>query len=119
LNLYVQKPCEAVQFSKNNIEEIMKFLPEERFVFFGVTTINGKEQKVFDDDLTPFNKIGGFLYYRKETKLIMEDDWILKRKDNYEVLSNLYFSDNFIQLPFLKIEDIPQNTSPTVQEALV
>lgn len=105
MNLYVQKPCEAVQFSKKNIESIMQFLPEERFVFFGITVLNGKEQKVFDDDLSSFNKIGGFLYYNKETKLILEDDWILKRKSNYEILSNTYFMDNFIQVPFIKIED--------------
>lgn len=105
MQLYVQKPCEAIQFNKQNIKDIMKFLPEDRFVFFGVETINGKEQKVFDDDLTSFHKIGGFLYYNRETKLIMEYDWILKRKGNYEILNNSYFSDNFVELPFLKIEE--------------
>lgn len=105
MNLYVQKPCEAIQFNAQNIENIMRFLPEEKFVFFGIDIINGKEQKIFDDDLSSFKRIGGFLYYKKETKLIMESDWILKRKGNYEVLNNTYFTDNFVQLPFLKIED--------------
>lgn len=105
MNLYVQKPCEAIQFNAKNIDNIMKFLPEEKFVFFGIEIINGKEQKVFDDDLSAFKRVGGFLYYKKETKLIMEDDWILKRKDNYEILNNTYFVSNFVQLPFLRIED--------------
>lgn len=105
MQLYVQKPCEAIQFNRQNIKDIMRFLPEDRFVFFGIDIINGKEQKVFDDDLTLFHKIGGFLYYNRETKLIMEYDWILRRKDNYEILNNSYFSDNFVELPFLKIEE--------------
>jgi hypothetical protein len=111
MNLYVKKPCEAIQFNAKTIEIIMKFLPEDRFVFFGIEIINGKEQKVFDDDLSAFRRVGGFLYYKKETKLIMEDDWILKRKDNYEILNNTYFISNFIQLPFLRIEDYVVDSS--------
>lgn len=106
MNLYVQKPCEAIQFTKENIQDIMTFLPEERFVFFGISMINGKEQKVFEDNLSSFSKIGGFLYYNRETKVILENDWILKRKNHYEVMANDYFIDNFIQIPFLKIEDV-------------
>ena len=110
MNLYIAKPFEAVQFSKSNIQQILSFLPEERFVFFGITILNGKEQKVFDDDLSGFSKIGGFLYYNKETKLILENDWIIKRKNTYEILNNDYFTDNFMQIPFLYNVDPVINT---------
>ena len=106
MQLYVQKPCEAVQFNKTNLSKIVSFLPEERFVFYGIETLNGKEQKVFDDDLSTFSKIGGFLYYNKETKIIQENDWVIKRKNIYEVLSNDYFLENFILIPFVNIPDI-------------
>ena len=111
MQLYVQKPCEAIQFNKSNLDKIVSFLPEERFIFYGIETINGKEQKIFDDDLSPFKKIGGFLYYNRETKLIQENDWVIKRKNIYEVLNNSYFTENFVLIPFLNYPDIPINNT--------
>jgi len=97
-HLYLQKPCEAIQFTKNNIAEVIKFLPEDKFVVYGIETINGKDTKVFDDDLSSFNRIGGFFYYNKETKTLSETDWILKRKNIYEILNNTYFTENFVKI---------------------
>ena len=105
MNLYVQKPCEAIQLNQENIQKIMEVLPEEKFVFFGIENIEGKDQKVFDDDLTKFKKIGGFLYHNREVKTIYYSEWIIKRKDEYEFMSDEYFKMNFIQVPFIDIKD--------------
>lgn len=105
MNLYVQKPCEAIQLNRENIQKIVELFPEEKFVFFGIEMIDGKGQKVFEEDLTPFQKVGGFLYHNHEVKTIYDSEWIIKRKDEYEFMSDEYFKANFIQIPFLNIEE--------------
>ena len=105
MNLYVQKPCEAIQLSKENIKKIMEVLPEEKFVFFGIEVIDFKDQKVFDEDLSSFQRVGGFLYHNREVKTIYDGEWIIKRKDEYEFMNNEYFTTNFIQIPFLELQD--------------
>lgn len=108
MNLYVQKPCEAIQLNKQNIQNIMEFFPDNRFVFFGIEMLNGKEQKVFDEDLSSFPKVGGFLYYNRETKVILENDWIIKRNESFEVISNDYFIANYVQIPFISTENLQE-----------
>jgi hypothetical protein len=105
LNLYVQKPCEAIQLKKENIQKIMEFFPEEKFVFYGIEQINGVDQKIFDDDLSSFSKVGGFFYHKKEVKVIVESEWIIKRKDIFEIVNDEYFKNNFVQIPFIEIHD--------------
>lgn len=105
MNLYVQKPCEAIQLKKENIQKIMEFFPEEKFVFFGIEQINRVDQKVFDDNLSTFNKVGGFFYHKKEVKVIIEGEWIIKRKDIFEIVNDEYFKSNFVQIPFIEIND--------------
>ena len=105
MNLYVQKPCEAIQLNRENIKKIMDVFPEEKFVFFGIEFIENKEQKVFDDDLTTFKKIGGFLYHNREVKTIYDGEWIIKRKEEYEFMNDEYFKANFIQVPFFELKD--------------
>jgi len=105
VNLYIQKPCEAIQLNRENIHKIISLFPEEKFVFFGIQKIDGKDQKIFDDDLNHFQKVGGFLYHNREVKTIYDGEWIIKRKDEYEFMSDEYFRTNFIQIPFLNIEE--------------
>jgi len=105
LNLYVQKPCEAIQLNQQNIKKIIEFFPEEKFVFFGIEIIDGKDQKIFDDDLTGFKRVGGFLYHNREVKTIYDSDWIIKRKDDFEIMNDEYFNHNFIQIPFIEIKE--------------
>ena len=105
MNLYVQKPCEAIQLNRDNIKKIMELFPEEKFVFFGIEQIECKDQKVFDEDLTGFKKVGGFLYHNREVKTIYDGEWIIKRKDEYEFMSDEYFTANFIQIPFIEMQD--------------
>jgi hypothetical protein len=105
LNLYVQKPCEAIQLNNKNIQKIIGLFPEEKFVFFGIQIIDGKEQKIFEDDLSDFQKVGGFLYHNHEVKTIYDGEWIIKRKDEYEFMSDEYFTLNFIQIPFIEINN--------------
>jgi hypothetical protein len=106
LNIYVQKPCEAIQLKKENIKNITNFFPEEKFVFFGIDIINGVDQKIFDDDLTHFKRVGGFYYHNKEVKTIYENEWIIKRKDVFEIVNDEYFQNNFVQVPFVHTNDI-------------
>ena len=105
MNLYVQKPCEAIQLNQQNIKKIIEFFPEEKFVFFGIEIIDGKDQKIFDDDLTGFKRVGGFLYHNREVKTIYDSDWIIKRKDDFEIMNDEYFNHNFIQIPFIEIKE--------------
>lgn len=105
MNLYVQKPCEAIQLNKENIKNIVELFPQEKFVFFGIESIEGKDQKIFDDDLSCFSRVGGFLYHNREVKTIYDGEWIIKRKDEYEFMSDEYFKANFIQVPFINIKD--------------
>lgn len=105
MNLYVQKPCEAIQLNRENIQKIVELFPEEKFVFFGIEKVEGKDQKIFEDDLTTFQRVGGFLYHNREVKTIYDGEWIIKRKEEYEFMSDEYFKANFIQIPFLNIED--------------
>jgi hypothetical protein len=105
LNLYVQKPCEAIQLNQQNIKKIIEFFPEEKFVFFGIEKIDSKDQKVFDDDLTGFKRVGGFLYHNREVKTIYDSDWIIKRKDDFEIMNDEYFNHNFIQIPFIESKE--------------
>jgi hypothetical protein len=101
----VQKPCEAIQLNQQNIKKIIEFFPEEKFVFFGIEIIDGKDQKIFDDDLTGFKRVGGFLYHNREVKTIYDSDWIIKRKDDFEIMNDEYFNHNFIQIPFIEIKE--------------
>jgi hypothetical protein len=101
----VQKPCEAIQLNQQNIKKIIEFFPEEKFVFFGIEIIDGKDQKIFDDDLTEFKRVGGFLYHNREVKTIYDSDWIIKRKDDFEIMNDEYFNHNFIQIPFIEIKE--------------
>lgn len=105
MNLYVQKPCEAIQLNRENITKIVEVFPEEKFVFFGIKMIDGKEQKVFEEDFSEFQKVGGFLYHNREVKTIYDGEWIIKRKDEYEFMSDEYFAANFIQIPFIEMQD--------------
>ena len=105
MNLYVQKPCEAIQLNQQNIKKIIEFFPEEKFVFFGIEIIDSKDQKIFDDDLTRFKRVGGFLYHNREVKTIYDSDWIIKRKDDFEIMNDEYFIHNFIQIPFIEIKE--------------
>ena len=101
----MQKPCEAIQLNQQNIKKIIEFFPEEKFVFFGIEIIDGKDQKIFDDDLTGFKRVGGFLYHNREVKTIYDSDWIIKRKDDFEIMNDEYFNHNFIQIPFIEIKE--------------
>lgn len=83
----------------------MEFFPEEKFVFYGIEQINGVDQKIFDDDLSSFSKVGGFFYHKKEVKVIVESEWIIKRKDIFEIVNDEYFKNNFVQIPFIEIHD--------------
>lgn len=105
MNLYVQKPCEAIQLNRENIKKIVELFPEEKFVFFGIERIEGKDQKIFEDNLTIFEKVGGFLYHNHEVKTIYDGEWIIKRKEEYEFMSDEYFKSNFIQIPFIETSD--------------
>lgn len=105
MNLYVQKPCEAIQLNKETIQKIIEIFPEEKFVFFGIEIINGIQQKVFDDNLSKFNHVGGFFYHKKEVKVIFESEWIIKRKDIFEIVNDNYFKSNFVQIPFIDLPD--------------
>ena len=105
MNLYVQKPCEAIQLNRENIKKIIELFPEEKFVFYGIETIDGKEQKIFEEDLSNFQKVGGFIYHNREVKTIYDGEWIIKRKDEYEFMNDEYFKANFIQVPFIEIKD--------------
>lgn len=106
MNIYVQKPCEAIQLTKDNIKKIIEFLPEEKFVFFGINIINGVDQKIFDDDLSGFKRVGGFYYHNREVKIILENEWIIKRKDFFEIVNDEYFQNNFVQVPFIYTNDV-------------
>ena len=68
--------------------------------------IDGKEQKVFEDDLKHFNKVGGFYYHNREVKTIYESEWIIKRKDYFEIVNDEYFKNNFMQVPFIQTNDV-------------
>jgi hypothetical protein len=105
MNLYVQKPCEAIQLNKETVQKIIEIFPEEKFVFFGIEIINGIQQKVFDDNLSKFNHVGGFFYHKKEVKVIFESEWIIKRKDIFEIVNDNYFKSNFVQIPFIDLPD--------------
>lgn len=94
MKTYISKPFSAIQINKNTVEEAQRILPES-FVFYGIENGN----KRFEEDLSSFFEIGGFLYFNKKTYRIYNNDWVIKRHDTFEVVNQEYFEKNFIEIP--------------------
>jgi hypothetical protein len=98
MKTYIAKPFEAIQINPQNIKNAIQVLPEN-FVFYGLNTDNGLLQKEYDDDLEKYLKVGGYFYFNKKTEKIYNGDWVIKRKDRYEIVNDDYFKTNFIEIP--------------------
>jgi hypothetical protein len=98
MKTYIAKPFEAIQINSQNIKRAIEVLPEN-FVFYGLNTNNGALQKEYDDDLEQYSKVGGYFYFNKNTHKIYNGDWVIKRKDRYEIVNDDYFKANFIEIP--------------------
>ena len=98
MKMYIAKPFEAIQITNGTVKKAIEKLPEN-FVFYGLNTCNGISQKEYDDDLEKYSKVGGYFYFNKKTYKIYNGDWVVKRKDCYEVVNDDYFKANFIEIP--------------------
>jgi hypothetical protein len=98
MKMYIAKPFEAIQIKPDTIKKAIEILPEN-FVFYGLNTHSGVSQKEYDDDLEKYSKVGGYFYFNKKTYKIYNGDWVVKRKDCYEVVNDNYFKTNFIEIP--------------------
>lgn len=102
LNFYIAKPFQAVQIMPNTVEEAMKILPDN-FVFYGLKQENGQTQKEYDDNLKKYQMVGGFFYFNKKTEKIYNGDWIIIRKERFEIVNDDYFKANFVEIPFISV----------------
>lgn len=99
MKFYIAKPFQAVQILPETVRHAIEILPEN-FVFYGLKTENGIEEKDYDDlVIDKHQKVGGFLYFNKKTIKIFNSDWVIKRKDIYEIVNDDYFKANFIEIP--------------------
>ena len=98
MKFYIAKPFEAIQILPENIKKAIEILPEN-FVFYGLTTVMDVHQKEYDEDLEKYQKVGGYFYFNKKTEKIYNGDWIIKRKDRYEIVNDDYFKANFLEIP--------------------
>lgn len=101
MNFYIAKPFQAIQVLPENIDKVINILPES-FVFFGINMEGRTEQKEYDDDLKKYKKIGGFFYHNKKTEKIYHSDWVIIRKEKFEIVKNDYFEANFVEIPFIQ-----------------
>lgn len=102
LKFYIAKPFQAVQIVPETVENAMKILPDN-FVFYGLNNFDGKTQKEYDDYLSKYKMVGGFYYFNKKTEKIYNGDWIIIRKEKFEIVNNDYFIANFMEIPFIAI----------------
>lgn len=101
LNFYVAKPFQAVQIIPETVEEAIKILPDN-FVFYGLIKNNHDQfQKEYDDNLKKYQMVGGYFYFNKKTEKIYNGDWIIIRKERFEIVNDDYFKANFIEIPFI------------------
>jgi hypothetical protein len=100
LNFYIAKPFQAIQILPETVEDAMKILPDN-FVFYGLKKIDLNYQKEFDDDLKQYKMVGGYFYFNKKTEKIFNGDWIIIRKERFEIVNDDYFKANFIEIPFI------------------
>lgn len=100
LKFYIAKPFQAIQILPETIDETIKILPDN-FVFYGLKSVNGELQKEYDDNLKNYVKVGGYFYHNKKTEKIYNGDWVIIRKDRFEIVNDDYFKTNFIEIPFI------------------
>jgi len=92
---YLAKPFQAITVDRNTVNELSKEL-EKQFVFYG---IDEDGNKCYDDDLSNYARVGGYLYIKGiGTKKINDGDYIVLRHDNFDIVSAEYFKRNFIAL---------------------
>ena len=97
---YIAKPFQAIQILPEVINDAVKILPDN-FVFYGLNKIGVDQfQKEFDDDLKKYKMVGGYFYFNKKTEKIYNGDWIILRKEKFEIVNDDYFKANFIEIPF-------------------
>jgi hypothetical protein len=101
LNFYIAKPFQAIQILPETVEDAMKILPDN-FVFYGLNRIGVDQfQKEYDDNLKKYQMVGGYFYFNKKTEKIFNGDWIVIRKERFEIVNDDYFKANFIEIPFI------------------
>lgn len=102
LKFYFAKPFQAIQILPETVEDAIKILPDN-FVFYGLKNVNGEFQKEYDDNLSKYRIVGGYFYHNKKTEKIYNGDWIIIRKDCFEIVNNDYFKNNFLEIPFVAL----------------
>jgi hypothetical protein len=92
----MSKPFQVLQLTKATINVAVKMLPENHFVFYGLDSDN---IKCYDDDCSVYPKVGGFFYIKgQKTKKIYDGDYIVMRKDFYDILDKTYFENNYVAI---------------------
>ena len=96
LHWAMSKPFQVLQLNKTTINFATATLPEKHFVFYGIDEAG---EKRYDDDCSAFSKVGGFLYIKgQKTKKIYNGDYIVMRKEFYDILDKTYFEQNYVSI---------------------